>query len=200
MFNRLVYLEAQSREKRMLHLRTSALAFAGLVAAAFATPSTATQISPPYFGTSYDGGGNGNGYIYEVTQLHEAAHTSDLTVIYNFCSLANCHDGRNPKGNIIAMSDGTLVGTTSTGGENGAGTLFVLTPSMTASGVWDLTYVYSFCNYFEDCGRYGGPSGTLTLIGTGLVMGSSSGGPNGKGMLWTFDVINHVFTSYGTFN
>jgi hypothetical protein len=48
------------------------------------------------------------------------------TVLYSFCSLANCSDGALPIAGLIADSKGNLYGTTHNGGVYGLGTAFKL--------------------------------------------------------------------------
>jgi uncharacterized repeat protein (TIGR03803 family) len=62
-----------------------------------------------------------------------------LTVLYSFCSLAGCADGKNPYVGLVAGTDGNLYGT-SQGGAHNAGEIFKVTPT----GVF--TRLYSFCN------------------------------------------------------
>jgi uncharacterized repeat protein (TIGR03803 family) len=46
------------------------------------------------------------------------------SVLYNFCSLANCADGEQPRGNIVRDSAGNIYGTTEAGGQFGQGVLY----------------------------------------------------------------------------
>ncbi|MGA7618391.1 choice-of-anchor tandem repeat GloVer-containing protein [Candidatus Binatus sp.] len=67
-----------------------------------------------------------------------------LTTLHSFCSeedpsTGNCIDGDEPS-DLIEGSDGNFYGTTSSGGANGDGSVFRLTPSGT------LTTLYSFCS------------------------------------------------------
>lgn len=51
------------------------------------------------------------------------------TVLYNFCSLANCADGKEPIRNIVRDSAGNIYGTTMSGGQFGQGVLYRVSPS-----------------------------------------------------------------------
>lgn len=55
-------------------------------------------------------------------------HANTLDVLYNFCSAQNCADGRQPSGALIGDASGDLFGMTESGGANGGGTVFALTP------------------------------------------------------------------------
>ncbi len=157
-------------------------------------PSYAKDLPTPYFGVSYSGGANGSGFIFEVTKLQY--QSSDMQILYSFCSLAYCADGGNPLGSVVQMPDGSLVGTTTTGGNNQIGTLFHLT--LSASGAWNETVLMDFCMSWGDCAHYGYPMGTLSLIGPTTVLGTVSGGPHGHGLLYTFDLSANAMVTYGT--
>ncbi len=73
------------------------------------------------FGTTVDGGANSSGTVFELASGTE-------TVLYNFCSQADCTDGLSPAGPVIVDSSGNLYGTTIYGGANNLGTLFKLSP------------------------------------------------------------------------
>lgn len=63
------------------------------------------------YGTTYYGGTNGRGDIFKIT------YTGQQTVLYNFCSLANCADGAAPYlGGLVQGTDGNFYGTTQGGG------------------------------------------------------------------------------------
>ncbi len=91
-----------------------------------------------YFGTTNGGGAYGQGTVFMVTP------SGQLTTIYSFCAQTGCPDGLNPYGTVILGVDGNFYGTTYSGGSNGGGTVFTITPD----GV--LTTLYSFCSA-ADC-------------------------------------------------
>jgi uncharacterized repeat protein (TIGR03803 family) len=49
-----------------------------------------------------------------------------LTTLYSFCAQTNCTDGNGPEGGLFQATNGTLYGTTLTGGANSEGTIFSL--------------------------------------------------------------------------
>lgn len=111
-----------------------------------------------------------------VALLHvPVAEAATETVVYSFCSGGGgCADGENSYAAPISVN-GTLYGTTYSGGANGFGTVFALDPSTGAEKV-----LYSFCTK-SGCSDGSYPRGGLvsingTLYGTTLEGGSSSGG------------------------
>jgi uncharacterized repeat protein (TIGR03803 family) len=93
--------------------------------------------------------GSGNGGSGTIFTLDASGHYS---VLYNFCSAANCADGQYPLG-LIRDTAGNLYGTTESGGANGAGTVFKLDTT------GHETVLYNFC------------SGPVCLDGTGPMAG-----------------------------
>jgi len=85
------------------------------------------------YGTTYGGGAQGDGTVFEVTpsgteiDLHDFSQNSST-------------DGRNPVG--LIMQSGNLYGTTYEGGAIGGGTVFELTPQI--DGSWKEQVLYSF--------------------------------------------------------
>lgn len=62
-----------------------------------------------YYGTTSDGGANGDGSVFRITP------GGVLTTLYSFCSASACADGTNPMGALIEARDGNLYGTTELG-------------------------------------------------------------------------------------
>jgi uncharacterized repeat protein (TIGR03803 family) len=96
-----------------------------------------------FYGTAYAGGTMGGtacnfdsyvgcGTAFKITP------SGALTTLYNFCSQANCADGRNPATSLAQAPNGDLYGTTNFGGANNDGTVFKITPAGT------LTTLHSF--------------------------------------------------------
>jgi len=84
------------------------------------------------YGTTIGGGANGNfGTVFEITP------GGALTTLYSFCSLSGCEDGQNPNTTLVQAAapphdppyDGNFFGTTYSGGTDGVGTLFEITPT-----------------------------------------------------------------------
>ena len=64
--------------------------------------------------------------------------SGDPTLLYSFCSQADCTDGSIPSAALVQSSDGNFYGSTYSGGANGAGTIFKIAPSGT------MTVLHSF--------------------------------------------------------
>ena len=80
------------------------------------------------FGSAEYGGGHdqdvegkGGGTIFKFG-------AGTLSVLHAFCAEANCADGEDPEGTLISDPTGNLLGTTTSGGPNGGGEVFRLTP------------------------------------------------------------------------
>jgi uncharacterized repeat protein (TIGR03803 family) len=126
-----------------------------------------------FYGATLNGGSFGGGTIFEVTP------DGVVTVLYNFCSLANCADGFLPNGLVLA-ANGNLYGTTIGGGAGDCqfsdvcGTVFELTPSE------KLTTLYSFCSQ-TNCADGMAPNGLIqgadgNFYGTTFIGGEGGGG------------------------
>src|SRR5207248_3353836 len=89
-----------------------------------------------FYGTTYYGGRNGIGAVYELTPRPIGEWRE--RVIYSF---QNGSDGNSPISNLVRDAGGNLYGTTSEGGL-GSGTIFKLSPI--SGGQWTETLVHSF--------------------------------------------------------
>lgn len=94
----------------------------------------------------------------------QPAHTQTESVLYSFCSLANCTDGFGPNGNLTQDAQGSLYGATQYGGADQNGTVFKVTPSGTE------TVLHSFLN-----GVGSSPEGSLIWDVKGNLYGTTLG-------------------------
>jgi uncharacterized repeat protein (TIGR03803 family) len=115
-----------------------------------------------FYGTTSGGGVPNGGGVFKITP------SGTFTRLYSFCSQANCADGSSPEGGVIQWTDGNFYGTTSAGGNAGAGTVFKLTPA----GV--LTTLYTFCSLAK-CADGEFPYAGLALGSDGNFYGTTSG-------------------------
>ena len=91
-----------------------------------------------FFGTTKNGGSNGQGTVYRISS------SGVLASLYSFCAQTNCIDGSAPEGQLVLSNDGNFYGTTSSGGAHGitlaGGTIFKISPQGA------LTKLYDFCS------------------------------------------------------
>jgi uncharacterized repeat protein (TIGR03803 family) len=73
-----------------------------------------------FYGTTYIGGDNQFGTIFEITT------NGNLTRLISFTGTGGPSLGANPQGALVQGTDGNFYGTTSLGGANGLGTIFRL--------------------------------------------------------------------------
>jgi uncharacterized repeat protein (TIGR03803 family) len=146
-------------------------------------------------------GGIGYGTVFKLTpSTSDGAWTE--TVLYSFTNGAGAGSDNSVSG-LVADASGALYGTTASGGEHGAGTVFKLKPPLLdLPGVpWSETVLYSF---------YGGTDGGVPYAGligdaSGALYGTTFGGGSGYGEVfkltppattegaWTVSVL-HRFT------
>lgn len=113
-----------------------------------------------FYGVASDGGTNDSGTLFEMTP------GGALTVLYNFCSQANCSDGIFPAG-IVQYTDGNFYGTTTEGGViSGTGTVFRYS-----------TGLGPFVALVRESGAVGQSSGILGQGLTGTTAVSLNGTP-----------------------
>lgn len=144
----------------------------------------------PLYGTTQVGGNFNSGLIYKLEPTGKKKWK--YSILYKFCSLANCADGANPDG-VIADDDGTLYGQTNN--FNQAGTLFKFSGST-------FSLLYSFCQK-SNCTDGKNPRGAPAVDKNGNVFGiTQKGGPADLGVLYemtaagNFSVL-HNFCSDG---
>ncbi len=121
-----------------------------------------------FYGTTFRGGAYGEGTVFEITA------SGTFRTLHSFCASSGCPDGSGPNGLTLA-ADGTLYGTTYTGGESSCktsetdGTFFQLTPTGT------LTTLAVFCapnGYLPDSALVQAANGNF--YGTTLAGGDGS--------------------------
>jgi uncharacterized repeat protein (TIGR03803 family) len=168
----------------------------------------------PVTGVIVDGAGNvygssqygSNGLPGMVFELKQNGRGWSETVLYNFCSQANCTDGRYPNG-LFVDSSGNVYGTTVQGGSAGDGAVFELTLPTPPSTAWTYTQLYAFCSK-SNCVDGANPWGKLTMDSSGNLYGTTSSGgshnqgavfeltPNQNRTVWTENVL-YNFCSQG---
>jgi len=125
------------------------------------------------YGTTYAGGG-GMGTVYELSPKGGGWSES---VLYGFCAAPSCADGSYPDGQVQA-ANGSLFGTTESGGASAVGTVFGLSPQAPggcpsgsyAGNGWCEEILHAFAGHPKD-GNY--PSGTPTLDSAGNLYGTT---------------------------
>ena len=133
------------------------------------------------YGTAEYGGSYAAGVVYRLVHDGQAWV---LSPIYSFGSQQ--HDGTNPLARVIFGPDGLLYGTTTSGGADGAGTVFSLQPPATAckSTVcpWLETVLYSFTGGVDG----GTPNyGDLAFDQAGNIYGTTTyGGSSREGVVF----------------
>ena len=162
------------------------------------------------FGSTAFGGnlqlcGGGCGTIFELSPPAQPGGTWTEQVLYTF---QGGFDGQYP-GEMVFGPNGSLFGTTSSGGTPGVqchsnrrllfgcGTVFELTPPAQKNGSWTKTVLHSFPAAASD-GT--GPGGEITLDSGGNIYGFAGGGTGHYGIAfllaagsWT-ETILHSFT------
>src|SRR5580698_1281682 len=143
-----------------------------------------------YGTTPYGGTGNGTGFGGVVFELSPQSDGSwNETILYNFCSLTNCLDGKTPEAALVMDAAGNLYGATEYGGNQfrsgcnfggaeGCGTAFELSPQ---SGGWIEKVIYNFCSDFDGtyCTDGMSPVAPLTFDASGSLYGTSEAGGGG---------------------
>ena len=133
-----------------------------------------------FYGTTREGGVNGVGTVFVITS------TGKLTTLHSFGG--NDGDGARPRGGVIEGADGNFYGTTETGGDDGEGTVFKITPTGT------FTRLYSFGNSDTD-GAY--PYNGVIQGTDGNFYGTTeSGGVDGVGTVFQITPAGVLTTLY----
>jgi uncharacterized protein (TIGR03437 family) len=136
-----------------------------------------------FYGTTLYGGAQGScraatlcGTVFKITP------TGTFTSLYSFCSESGCPDGADPYTRLIQGTDGNFYGTTESGGANGDGTIFKITPGGT------LTTLYSFCSQ-AGCADGSEPYAVLIQATDGNLYGTTyEGGTNNDGTVFRLTI------------
>ena len=126
-----------------------------------------------FYGTTPGGGASEVGTVFSLTS------GGTLTTLYNFCSQADCTDGKNPYAGLVQATNGNFYGTTNTGGAS-YGTIF----EISASGA--LTVLHSF----DGTDGFNSEGGNALFQATnGKFYGTTySGGADGDGTIFSLAV------------
>jgi uncharacterized repeat protein (TIGR03803 family) len=146
------------------------------------------------YGTTGAGGSANAGTVYMLTPNHDNfGHHEKL--LYSF--QGGPSDGANPIAGVILDDLGNVYGTTSQGGSNGLGTVYMLTPQ--SNGTWTETVLYSF----QGGNDAATPNSSLSFDAAGNLYGTAGGGANNQGTIfeltpagggrWTESLL-HTFT------
>ena len=161
---------------------------------AYPDASLVLDSSGNLFGTTYAGGASNEGTVFEL-----ANGSTSIDTLASF----NGTNGNYPRSDLILDSSYNLLGTTSSGGANGYGTIFeVRAVSVSAVGVsataGSSTGSINVASFTDNDPSLTSPSSFTATIYWGD--GSSSTGTITSGSGSTFDVSgSHTHTSYGSF-
>jgi len=166
---------------------------------AYPTAGLVFDASGDLYGTTYYGGTNGAGTVFELISEGGGRWTKKILHNFNF----NGTDGGYPQAGLIFDRSGNLYGTTYAGGTHDFGTVFELMPE--SGGSWTESVLHSFNENGTD-GAY--PVAALTLDASGDLYGTTyAGGASGYGTVfeltpegggrWTETVL-HSFNNNGT--
>jgi uncharacterized repeat protein (TIGR03803 family) len=147
-----------------------------------------------FFGTTFGGGGKGAGTVF-VGQTN-----GSVSLLQSFAAMqsdtATNAGGASP-GGLIALSGGTLYGTTSAGGAAANGTVFMLTTNgSTFSALHDFSVLDSATGTNADGAV---PWGGLILSGNKLYGTAAAGGAGGNGVVFSIDTNGGNFTTLHNF-
>ncbi len=107
--------------------------------------------------------------------LFKVDTTGRETVLYSFCSVANCTDGKLPFAGLVEDAAGNFYSTTPEGGATGYGTLFKLDTT------GQETVLYSFCAAANCTDGATPEKNGLVLDAAGNLYGTTAGGGTGSG-------------------
>ena len=136
------------------------------------------------YGTAFWGGADNGGTVFKLDSA------GNYTVVYNFCSQANCADGYYPYVGLIQDTSGNFYGTTYSGGNTnggvgiGGGTVFKLDKT------GNYTVLHTFCMQLN-CTDGGGSQASVIQDSSGDLYGTTTvGGTHGAGAGTIFKIDN----------
>jgi uncharacterized repeat protein (TIGR03803 family) len=125
------------------------------------------------YGTTTSGGADHSGVIYKLTPPAAGSKTWTQSTLYTF---TGGNDGAIPYGSLLMDSTGALYGATPSGGANGDGVVYKLTPPAAGKSAWTQTVLWTFTG-----GADGGePMTALIADASGNLYGTASIGGAGN--------------------
>ena len=128
-----------------------------------------------FYGTTYSGGAYGGGSIFKITPK------GVLTLLHSFGQSSS--DGLAPATPLVQSKSGNFYGTTSSGGANNAGTVFMITPAGVFTDLHD---------FDQTDGQ--SPSGLLQATNGSLYGSTAQGGTNADGTIFGINSLNQFVT------
>jgi uncharacterized repeat protein (TIGR03803 family) len=119
-----------------------------------------------------------------------AAPAQTFSTLVNFDWVNGADPGVKP---LAQGPDGNFYGTTSTGGANGRGTAFRMTPA------GELTTLYDFCG-LTNCADGAGPAAGLVLGANGVLYGTTDGGGAKGGGTFFKITLSGLLTTLASFD
>jgi uncharacterized repeat protein (TIGR03803 family) len=147
------------------------------------------------FGTTFGGGANNAGTVFEVAKTRHG-YASTPTVLVSFCALPNCADGANPEAaGLVIDANGNLFGTTAGGGANGPhGTAFKVA-KMRHGYASTPTVLVSFCS-MANCADGDIPEAPLIADAKGNLFGTTETGGTANGGGTAFEIVGSGFAVF----
>jgi len=136
------------------------------------------------YGTQFGGGAFNRGTIFRITK------GGAYTVLHDFAGFQSSQnpDGAGPDGALALGTDGTIYGTTSTGGSANLGTVWSIRPS----GGSTYRQLHSFIS-----GEAAVPHSGLTIGASTILYGTgANGGANGDGALFSLTPAGNYATLF----
>jgi uncharacterized repeat protein (TIGR03803 family) len=135
-------------------------------AVSFPVAALAAGENGALYGTTYFGGDQGVGTVFELARPTSPGGTWTETTLYSFSGASG--DPQNPSAGVVIGKNGVLYGTVQYGGISpictyyGCGSVYSLTPPASPGGAWTEDTLYSFM---------GGNDGAVVVAG--LVIGKN---------------------------
>ncbi len=136
------------------------------------------------------------GSLFAAPIIARAQGTPSLTPLYSFPANGSAA-GTHPFANLALGSDGNYYGTTSTGGANGSGTVFKMTPAGALTTIYTFSSKYGGANGAAANSDGANPNAGLVIASNGLLYGTtSSGGTAGEGTVFSLTTAGALTTLY----
>jgi uncharacterized repeat protein (TIGR03803 family) len=158
-----VYSLTENGEFELLH------AFDGSTNGQFPYSGVLAHSDGNLYGTTINGGNNGDGIIYRITQEGSFEKLHDLFGFF---------DGESPEAGLVEGTDGLLYGVTTEGGNFNGGTLFQYNPE---------TFSFTVLHQFASSTHGSAPIGDLLLHSDGSFYGTTTENGPDEGTLFRYD-------------